>query len=100
MKIFIIMIISIFAFAKEPLIVKNISGKVNPAFFEMKENIAKELGINLKVNLNGCIVTDDRVNKDKQQKIENQKAREYYNNKFGSDWEKKLDEETRKRMKN
>ena len=109
MKIYLplILLFSVIIFAKDdinssknkPLIVHYIIGKPAIMHLKMSKKVAKEWGINLKYILGGCIHTKrDEVIIKKYEKS-NIKAIEFYNKKFGKDWQKRLQEEVKHRLR-
>ena len=79
-----------------PLYTKEIVGKPCMAYYDKEQQVAKELGINIKHVFKGCKV--ERGGKSSES-TQNQAANKYYSLKLGKNWKAQLKEETTKRMK-
>jgi len=87
----------------EPTIVRYILGKPNMHYYNAEQSVAKRWGIHIEHIFAGCVITPEKTQKSFSAKENNKNAIQYYDKKFGKDWqirfEKEVKEESNKKLK-
>lgn len=81
------------AISSYPLLTKYIVGKPNMIYFNAEKEVALRWGINLKHIFVGSKIRDEIEQGRLAVEESNIEANEFYNKKFGKDWEVKFQEE-------